>query len=72
MPAMGAIHDGGLVVRLVRRLAALAVLLLAVAMLPDGGLLGPVRAKQAALTFLTVAGLGKILYDTFYYDHFRA
>ncbi|MBM3496355.1 MAG: hypothetical protein FJX72_18835 [Armatimonadetes bacterium] len=69
---MGAIHDGGLVVRLVRRLAALAVLLLAVAMLPDGGLLGPVRAKQAALTFLTVAGLGKILYDTFYYDHFRA
>lgn len=69
---MGVLLGGDFVLRLARRLATLAVVLLAVALLPDGGRLGPVRAKQAALTFLTVAGIGKILYDTLYYDRFRA
>ncbi len=69
---MSVLLGGDALVRLARRLAAPALILLVVAILPDGGRLGPVRAKQAALTFLTVAGLGKILYDTNYYDHYRA
>lgn len=69
---MGAALSDGVIVRLARRLATLAVVLLAVAFVPDGGQLGPVRAKQAALTVLTVAGVGKILYDTLFYDRFQA
>ena len=33
--------------------------------------MGPMRAKHAVLTLLAVAGVGKALYDTFFYDRFR-
>ncbi|NLH99494.1 MAG: hypothetical protein GX446_08360 [Chthonomonadales bacterium] len=69
---MGALLDGSFVLRLLRRVASLAILVLAIGLAPDGNQMGPVRAKQAAMTFLTIAGIGKILYDTLYYDRFRA
>jgi len=54
-----------------QRLAELAALLLILAFMPWGGPLGPMRVKHAVLTFLAVVGLGKILFDTFYYDRYR-
>jgi hypothetical protein len=71
MTAMGTAIQESTILRLFRRLTGLALLLLVIALLPDGGQMGPVRAKQAALSLITVAGIGKILYDTFYYDRFR-
>jgi len=69
----GALHCAGghLLVRLLQRLAELAALLLFLAFMPWGGPLGPMRVKHAVLTFLAVVGLGKILFDTFYYDRYR-
>jgi hypothetical protein len=69
----GALHCAGghLLVRLLQRLAELAALLLILAFMPWGGPLGPMRVKHAVLAFLAVVGLGKILFDTFYYDRFR-
>jgi hypothetical protein len=58
--------------RFARRLAVLAAVLGVAWLVPAGGRFGPVRVKQAALTLIAVAGLGKILYDTFFFDRFRA
>jgi hypothetical protein len=56
---------------LVVRLATLAIVLAVLSALPWGGALGPMRAKHAVLTLLAVAGVGKALYDTFFFDRFR-
>lgn len=63
--------EGQLLLRLLQRLVVLGVVLTVLALLPWGGPLGPVRVKHAVLTFLAVAGIGKALLDTFYYDRYR-
>jgi hypothetical protein len=42
--------------------------LLALAPVPTG--VCPVGAHHAALVFVAIAGMGKILYDTLFYDHY--
>jgi len=63
--------EGQLLLRLLQRLVVLGVVLTVLALLPWGGPLGPVRVKHAVLTLLAVAGIGKALLDTFYYDRYR-
>lgn len=71
-PGGAAPSSGGQVLRaLLLRLATLAVVLAVLSVLPWGGAMGPMRPKHAVLTLLAVAGVGKALYDTFFYDRFR-
>lgn len=62
---------GSILWSLLKRLAMVALVVGVVGLAPWGGILGPVRLKHALMTLLTIAGIGKTLYDTLYYDRFR-
>lgn len=68
-----AIRDvaGHMLVRLLQRIAAVTGVLVIIGLMPWGGPLGPVKVKQALMTFLAIAGIGKALYDTLYYERYR-
>lgn len=52
------------------RLAWLAAILALLALAPFPSDACPVGARHAAIAFAAVAGIGKILYDTLFYDHY--
>lgn len=58
--------------RFLGRLLRLALVFGALYVLPSPTATFPVGVRNAVLTFVAVAGIGKILYDTLFFDHFVA
>ncbi|MGC8668928.1 MAG: hypothetical protein ACP5VE_12515 [Chthonomonadales bacterium] len=52
------------------RLVWLAGILVLLALAPVPSDAAPVGARHAVVAFAAVAGVGKILYDTLFYDHY--
>ncbi len=56
---------------LLTRLAIVATAALTLGLLPSPSARLSDAAKNATVVFLFVAGLGKTLYDTLFFDHYR-
>jgi hypothetical protein len=56
--------------RFAGRLAGLSLIAGVLLALPDSEMDGPLRYKNAAIALIFVLTLGKLLYDTFFYDRY--
>jgi len=65
------LYSSEVVPLLLLRLALLALIVWVLLMLPSPTERMPVRLKNGIVVALGILGIGKILYDTLYYDRYR-